>query len=212
MDAPGFPAVSMRKAIRHLKQSDPVMGRLIKTLGPYRIRYSTPDFATISRCIVYQQLSGKVALTIFKRLEHAASNGSPMTPETLLKLGPDSLRAVGLSGRKIEYLRNIAEQCCRGELNLEALDRASDQEVMTVLTAMRGVGAWTVHIYLIFALRRPDVLPVGDLGIRAAIKRAYDLDTLPSPAEVERMGRAWRPYASVASWYLWRSLGDGAGL
>jgi DNA-3-methyladenine glycosylase II len=161
---------------------------------------------------VYQQLSGKVAATIFRRLEQAASNGSGMTAASLLKLETESLRSVGLSGRKIEYLRDLATRCCTGALDLARLETATDLEVMTALTSLRGVGAWTVHMYLIFALRRPDVLPVGDLGIRVAVKRAYGLEELPSPKDVERIGEPWHPYASIATWYLWRSLGDGAGL
>ncbi|MCW5980718.1 MAG: DNA-3-methyladenine glycosylase 2 family protein [Bryobacteraceae bacterium] len=204
--------VSVEKAIRRLRRADPVLRRLIDELGPYGIQYSPPDFATMARCIVYQQLSGKVALTIYRRLEQAASNGSPMSPRSVLELEAGALRAAGLSGRKIEYLRELAGKCCDGTLDLAALENASDEEVMRALTALRGVGAWTVHMYLIFALRRLDVLPAGDLGIRAAIRRAYGLDTLPSPSDVERMGQRWRPYATVAAWYLWRSLGDGAGL
>ena len=188
------------------------MRRLITKLGPYAIQYSPADFATIARCIVYQQLSGKVAATIYRRLEQIASNGTPMTAASLLKLETEALRTAGLSGRKIEYLRDLATRCCNGDLDLAQLETASDLEVMTVLTSLRGVGAWTVHIYLIFALQRPDVLPAGDLGIRVAVKRAYGLDALPSPKEVERMGDVWHPYASIATWYLWRSLGDGAGL
>ena len=202
----------MRKAILHLKKSDPVMRRLIESVGPGSIEYNPPDFATMARCIVAQQLSGKVADTIYNRLEAAATNGRPLTPKALLKLKPVKMRSVGLSQRKTDYIRDLAIKCRDGEVDLNALLASSDAEVMELLTSIKGIGPWTVHMFLIFALRRPDVLPVGDLGIKVAIRNAYELAQLPAPAEVERIAQPWRPYASVASWYLWRSLGDGPGL
>lgn len=202
----------MKKALVHLKKADPVMGELIRGLGPYTIRYAPAGFATLARCIVYQQLSGKVALTIYRRLEALVSNGGHVSPETVLRVKTDKMRAAGLSQRKIDYLRELARGCHEGTLDLNALRTLPDDEVMRRLTRLKGVGPWTVHMYLIFALRRPDVLPAGDLGIRAAIRNVYGLPEVPSPAQVERIGGPWRPYASVASWYLWRSLGDGAGL
>jgi len=201
----------MRKAVAHLKKADPVMAQIIGEVGPYRIEYSPPDYSTIVRCIVYQQLSGKAAARIYRRLEEAVPGGA-VTPEAVLQMDPARLRELGLSRQKIEYLRDFARGMLAGEIDLDALRRAPDEEVMRALTSRKGIGQWTVHMYLIFALRRPDVLPVGDLGIRVAVQRAYGFGELPAPAEVERVGRPWRPYASVASWYLWRSLGDGAGL
>jgi len=188
------------------------MRRLIERIGPYRIEYAPADFSTLVRCIILQQLSGKVAATLYRRLMESLDNGAEMTPEALLRLPEQRMRAIGLSGAKIAYLRTLARECADGRLDLARLEAASDEEVMRELTRIKGIGAWTVHMYLIFALRRPDVLPVGDLGIRVAVSREYGLPALPAPAEVERLGRPWRPYASVASWYLWRSLGDGAGL
>ena len=187
------------------------MARIIGEVGAYRIEYSPPDYSTIARCIVYQQLSGKAAARIYRRLEEAAPGGA-VTPEAVLRMEPARLRELGLSRQKIAYLRDFAEGMLAGEIDLAALERAPDEEVMRALTARKGIGEWTAHMYLIFALRRPDVLPVGDLGIRVAVQRAYGFEQLPAPREVERVGRPWRPYASVASWYLWRSLGDGAGL
>ncbi len=201
----------MRKAVAHLKKADPVMARIIRQVGPYRIEYSPPDYSTIARCIVYQQLSGKAAARIYRRLE-AALPGRRVTPEAVLETNDEKLRELGLSRQKIAYLKDFARAVAAGEIDLDALRRAPDEEVMRALTSRKGIGPWTVHMYLIFALRRPDVLPVGDLGIRVAVQRAYGFDELPAPAEVERVGRPWRPYASAASWYLWRSLGDGAGL
>lgn len=200
----------MRKALAHLKKRDPVLGDLIQRIGPYRIEYAPADFSTLVRCIVAQQLSGKVAVTIYNRL--AAAAGGPVTAETMLRLPPAAMRALGLSQQKIAYIRELAEACRDGRLDLGALELLPDEEVTRHLTQIKGIGVWTAHMYLIFALRRPDVLPTGDLGIRVAVQRVYGLEQQPTAAEVERIGRPWRPYASVASWYLWRSLGDGAGL
>jgi len=202
----------MRKALQHLRQADPVIGGLIEALGSYRIEYSPPEFSTIVRCIIYQQLSGKVALTIYKRLEAALGGGRGMTPAAVLALSVDSMRRLGLSGRKVEYIRDFAQGCVSNEIDLAPLHSMEDAEVMRRLTGRRGIGPWTVHMYLIFALRRPDVLPVGDLGVRAAVRNVYGLEATPPPAEVARLGEPWRPYATVATWYLWRSLGDGGGL
>jgi len=201
----------MRKAILHLKQADPVLRRLIEEVGPCRIRYLEPDFEALAKAIVYQQLSGKVASTIFGRLAAAAGNGG-VTPESLLRLSTPRLRGVGLSRQKIAYLRDLAQKTHAGELDFKALRRLPDKKVMERLTGIKGIGAWTAHMFLIFALRRMDVLPSGDLGIRAAVKKAYALEKLPEPREIDEMGRAWRPYASVASWYLWRSLETDANL
>jgi DNA-3-methyladenine glycosylase II len=188
------------------------MRRLIERLGPYRIEYAPADFSTLVRSIVLQQLSGKVAVTLYRRLVEALEDGGTVTPEAILRLPEHRMRAIGLSRAKISYIRNAARECVEGRLDLGRLETAPDEEVIRELTRIKGIGAWTAHMYLIFALRRPDVLPIGDLGIRVAVHREYNLPGLPTPAEVERLGRPWRPYASVASWYLWRSLGDGAGL
>jgi DNA-3-methyladenine glycosylase II len=201
----------VKKALTHLKNSGPVMKQIIQAVGPYRIEYSPADFSTIVRCIVYQQLSGKAALTIYTRLAAAAGDAG-MTPEAALALPPEQMRELGLSRQKILYIRDLAAACATGELDLNQLPGMPDTEVMRLLTARKGIGPWTVQMYQIFALARPDILPTGDLGIRVAIQRAYQLDELPNPATIQRLAQPWRPYATVACWYLWRSLGDGAGL
>ncbi len=201
----------MKKALTHLRRSDPVMKRIIRLVGPYSIEYSPAEFSTIVRCIVYQQLSGKAALKIYTRLVAAAGDAG-VTPEGALAVSAGQMRELGLSRQKILYIRELAAGCVSGEVDLEELHSLSDTEVMTILTARKGIGPWTVHMYQIFALARPDILPNGDLGIRVAMQRAYKLDELPKAAAMERIARPWRPYATVACWYLWRSLGDGAGL
>jgi DNA-3-methyladenine glycosylase II len=202
----------MRKAIRHLEKADPVLGAVIRKVGAYTIEYSAAEFSTIARCITYQQLSGKAALRVYLRLEKAAGNGAALTPEGALSLSPDEMRAIGLSRRKVEYIQGFARACEDGEIRLDDFESMSDEEVMRLLTSYRGIGPWTVHMYLIFALRRLDVLPTGDLGVRLAMQRVYGLDKLPGAAEMQRIAAPWRPYATVGTWYMWRSLGDGAGL
>src|SRR5580700_7181428 len=195
----------MRKALNHLKKSDPVLAGIIQRVGPYKIEYREPIFQTLVRSIVYQQLNGKAASTIFGRLTDAAK-ADPLTPESILKLRPARMRSLGLSGQKMTYIRELARLTRDGEVDFERCATLADVAVIEHLTRVKGIGVWTVHMFLIFALRRPDVLPTGDLGVRAAIKKAYGLADLPQPEEMERIAISWRPYCSVASWYLWRSL------
>lgn len=202
----------MRKAILHLKRADPVLARIIERVGPYRISFRDPDFETLVRSIVYQQLSGKVALTIFTRLHTAASQNGRLTPEGVLALSSEQMRAVGLSGQKTAYIRDLAERTRSGELDFSCLVRLPDEAVIEHLTRVKGVGVWTAHMFLIFALRRPNVLPTGDLGVRAAIRKAYRLRDLPKPARIEKIARSWQPYCSFAAWYLWRSVDGDAEL
>lgn len=203
--------VSPNKALAHLRR-DPVLRRLIRQIGPYAIEYAPANFATLARCIVYQQVSGKVAAKLYARLQEAVATAGELQPADVLQASREQLRAVGLSRSKIHYLRSLAEACMEGRLRLEELSALPDEEVIRILTRLPGIGLWTVQMYLIFALKRPDVLPSTDLGIRVAVQQAYQLAQLPTPKQVERLGEPWHPYATVASWYLWRSLGDGAGL
>ena len=200
----------MEKAIRHLRGNDPVMAAIIDRVGPYGIQYRPADFDALVRSIVYQQLSGRVASVIFGRL--AAAAGTPLTPERILKLRPARMRSLGLSAAKTEYIRDLARHTRDRRLVFEELGGLGDAEVIERLTRVKGIGTWTAHMFLMFALARPDVLPVGDLGIRNAIRKAYGLSELPGPAEIEAMAGRWRPWCSVASWYLWRSLEGDANL
>ena len=199
----------MRKALNHLKKNDPVLAGIIERVGHYAIEYREPVFQTLVRSIVYQQLSGKAASTIFNRLKDAAK-ADPITPESIMKLRPARMRKLGVSPQKLVYIRELARLTRAGEVDFERCLTLEDAAVIEHLTRVKGVGVWTVHMFLIFALRRHDVLPTGDLGVRAAMKKAYGLAEMPTPAEMERIAEAWRPYCSVASWYLWRSL-DNVG-
>src|SRR5215471_2809340 len=200
----------MQEAILPLKRTDPVIGSIINRVGDYRIEFREPGFETLVRSIVFQQLSGRVARVIFGRLSSAA--GGQLTPENILKLRPARMRTLGLSGQKTVYIRDLARHTRDGHVVFEELRGLSDTEVIEKLTLVKGIGVWTAHMFLIFALRRPDVLPTGDLGIRAAIRKAYGLAELPKPVAIEEMARGWHPYCTVASWYLWRSLETNAAL
>ena len=200
----------MKEAIHHLRRSDPVLSGIIERVGEYGIRFRDPNFETLVKSIVSQQLSGRVASVIFGRL--ASAVGGKVTPENILKLRPSRMRTLGLSGQKTAYIRDLARHARDGTVIFEGLADLSDQEVIERLTQVKGIGVWTVHMFLIFALQRHDVLPTGDLGIRNAIRKAYGLAELPTPAQMETIAERWRPYCSVASWYLWRSLEPDANL
>jgi DNA-3-methyladenine glycosylase II len=201
----------MRKAILHLKKADPLLGSVIDRVGAYRMEYRDPDFQTLVRSIVYQQLSGKVARVIFNRLAALLPEGR-ITPEAILKLTPAKMRRAGLSKQKTVYIRDLARKTAGGKVRFDALDELADHEVIEHLTQVKGIGVWTAHMFLMFALRRPDILPTGDLGVRSAIRKVYGLEELPHPKQVEELALSWRPYCSVASWYLWRSLDGPAEL
>jgi DNA-3-methyladenine glycosylase II len=157
------------------------------------------------RSIVYQQLNGNAARTIFNRLVEGAKV-TPLTPESILKMRPKKMRTLGLSKQKTVYIRELAKLTRDGDVQFERLPEMEDAAIIETLTRVKGVGVWTVQMFLMFALQRPNVLPVGDLGVRAAMKKAYGLAELPKPQEMESIAAAWHPYRSIASWYLWRSL------
>jgi DNA-3-methyladenine glycosylase II len=194
----------MRKAVNHLKKSDPVLRSIIEHVGPCRMEFGEPTFHSVAESIIYQQLNGKAAVTIFKRFTDAA--GLPVTPEGILKLSDEQLRAVGLSKQKSSYVRDLAEKTEAGLLDFSRLHEQSNEDVIEHLTQVKGVGVWTAHMFLMFTLRREDVLPTGDYGIQAAMKKHYRKRKLPKPKDMEKIAKAWAPYRSIACWYLWRSL------
>jgi len=198
----------MKKALQHLQQ-DPVMRTIIERVGPYTMEFREPRFSTLVRSIVYQQLSGKVASVILQRLIDALPGGE-MTPQNILRLRPDRMRKLGLSRAKTEYIRDLARLTAKGEVVFDSLPGLDDNAVIEHLTRVKGIGLWTAHMFLMFALQRPNVLPVGDLGVRSAIRKAYGLEALPTAREIEQLAQPWHPYCSVAAWYLWRSLDGGA--
>jgi DNA-3-methyladenine glycosylase II len=224
----------MRKALHHLRKSDPIMGEIIERMGPFRMQFSPPEFHSLAESILYQQLNGRAAETIFNRL--VALAGEPLTPEGILKLQDQEMRAAGLSKQKSAYLKDLAAKTASGDLDFTRLPTMSDAEVIEHLTQVKGIGVWTAQMFLMFTLKRANVLPTGDFGVRMAMHKHY-LDgarakpakksvaakntpkkipptrkaskkkiKLPTPKEMEKIAKCWEPYRSVACWYLWRSL------
>lgn len=206
-----MPVTASTKAIAALRAADPVMARLIDdhgTLVRRDLKRERPGdaYGALLRSIVGQQLSTIAARAIWRRLVERFGGRAP-TPQEILDDDPDALRTgVGLSRAKTDYLRSLAEHVVSGELELDRLEGLDDDAVTAELTAVRGIGTWSAHMFLLFQLERPDVLAVGDLGIRRAVERAYTLPALPSPAELTALAEPWRPYRSVACRVLWRSL------
>jgi DNA-3-methyladenine glycosylase II len=194
----------LRKAINHLKKSDPVLAAIIARVGPCRMQYGDPTFHNLAESILYQQLNGKAAATIFDRFTALA--GDPLTPQGILALTDAQMRGVGLSRQKTAYLRDLAEKTAAGLLEFERMPEMAEADVIAHLTQVKGVGVWTAHMFLMFTLRRPNILPVGDYGIQAAIKKHYKKRKWPKPAVMEKIAKSWTPYRSIACWYLWRSL------
>jgi DNA-3-methyladenine glycosylase II len=196
----------VKKALDQLKQADPVLAGVIERVGPMKMPRTPPTFHFVVRAIAFQQLHRNAARTIFDRLVTAAGNGATLTPEAILKLTPGRMRKCGLSRQKLSYIRDLARRTRSGQLDFAELPRLPDAEVIERLTRVKGIGVWSAQMFLLFTLRRPNVLPSTDFGIQNAIRRAYGRRTLPKPKQVEKLARAWHPYCSVASWYLWRSL------
>jgi DNA-3-methyladenine glycosylase II len=214
----------MRRAVNHLKKSDPVMRSIIERLGPCRMQFGLPEFHSLAEAIVYQQLNGRAAETIFKRF--AALAGDPLTAEGILKLSDVQMRGAGLSKQKTAYLKDLAAKSASGLVDFAQLPQLPDAEVVEHLTQVKGIGVWTAQMFLMFTLKRENVLPTGDFGVRMAIyKHYFDRPRakaakksaatrkarkrkikLPSPEQIEKIAKRWEPYRSVACWYLWKSL------
>ncbi|HKO15081.1 MAG TPA: DNA-3-methyladenine glycosylase [Gemmatimonadaceae bacterium] len=203
------------EAIQYLEHADPVLAAVIARVGPCRatLRREGTHFDALMRSIVYQQLSGKAAGTIHARVL-ALYGGRPPAPAELLATPDAALRAAGLSRQKLAYLRDLATHVESGSVLLDdaAIDALGDEEIIARLTHVKGIGRWTVQMFLMFRLGRPDVLPELDLGIQNAIRRAYRMRRQPGPKDVRRIGRKWSPHSTVACWYLWRSLEQPGGI
>jgi DNA-3-methyladenine glycosylase II len=195
------------RARRLLLRRDPVLAAVIRAHGPCRLAEAqrADHFSALVRAITFQQLSTKAASTIYGRLGALMPGGTP-TGEALASLTDEQMRAAGMSRQKAAYLRDLCGKVMTGALDLDALESRPDEEVIAALVQVKGIGRWSAEMFLMFRLHRPDVLPVGDLGIVTAIQRVYGLRKKPTPDRIRRIGDAWRPYRSVASWYLWRSL------
>lgn len=196
-------------ALAHLRQQDATLAGLIERIGPFRLEpHRTKHlFDALLRSIVYQQLHGKAAATILARVHAVMQPHGGVTPETLAAVTDEQLRAAGLSRAKLAAARDLAAKCIDGTVpSWRETKNFEDDELITRLTAVRGIGPWTVHMLLIFHLGRPDVMPTGDFAIRLAFKKLYRKRRAPTPVTILKHARCWQPYRSVASWYLWRSL------
>jgi DNA-3-methyladenine glycosylase II len=200
-------SIDYAKARRVLARRDPVLARLMRRHGACGLadaQHADP-FRALVHAIIAQQLSTKAAATIERRV-HALLGGSSPSPADVALVADTQLRAAGMSAQKIRYLRDLCARVERGELDLATLHLLPDEEVIASLTQVKGIGRWTAEMFLMFRLHRPDVLPVGDLGIVRAVQREYGLRKAPTPERLLRLGEPWRPYRSVACWYLWASL------
>lgn len=195
----------MEDALRLLRRRDPALKQIISQVGPFAMTYHPPTFHALARSIIYQQLSGKAASTIFGRFQLACGVRT-LNPEAVLELAEEQMRAAGLSGQKARYVRDLALKTSTGEVRFGGHKRMTDEEIIAELTQVKGIGVWTVQMFLMFALRRPDVFPVLDLGVRNGMQKVYGLDASAKPADYEAIADRWRPYRSVGSWYMWRSL------
>jgi DNA-3-methyladenine glycosylase II len=206
-------ASSLRKAAAHLCAADPVMAGLIARIGPCKLKVDQQHdlFLTLARAIVYQQLHGKAAETIFQRTAALFPDSDQFTAEDILRASDDRLRSAGLSGNKQLALRDLAAKVLDGTLpDMAALPAMDSEEIIRTLTCVRGIGRWTVEMLLIFRLGRPDVLPVDDFGVRKGFKLLHGQEDMPTPAALRVHGEIWAPWRTVASWYLWRAADSGA--
>lgn len=193
-------------AIVSLTATDPLLGELIDLIGELTLPLRDDYFASLVRSIIGQQLSVKVATTIWNRIVQACGE---MKPEMILAFDEDKLRAAGVSRPKIIYVKDLAGKVSSGEVNLARLPEMTDDEVIRTLTIIKGIGVWTAQMFLIFSLGRPDVLSIADLGLRRAVQWLYHLDEMPGAKDLEQYGEKWRPYRSAASLYLWEAINRG---
>jgi len=200
----------LARAQRTLRRRDPVLGAVIRRVGPPEIRLRRPAYRALLRSVLFQQLAGKAALAIERRFM-ASFGGRYPAPETLLAARDARLRAAGLSRQKIAAMRAVARAFRDGQVRPRRFPRMSDEEIVESVTEIHGIGEWTAHMMLMFSLGRPDVLPVGDYGIRKGVQLLYGLGDLPKPAQLEAIAAPWRPYRTIASWYVWRHLDPATG-
>ncbi len=204
-----FYAQHIKAGRLHLQKNDPVMKRILKMVGPFQAKTKRDRFGTLVNSIISQQISVAAAQTIRGRLLDAAGSGTGtprISPESLLAFDVESLRAIGVSRQKATYVLDLADKVSTGVVELDDIHRQNDDAVIASLTRVKGIGVWTAQMFLMFSLGRLDVFPVDDLGIKNAIRKQYELDDVPDKHEMEALAVNWRPYATIACWYLWQSL------
>ncbi len=199
-------ATLFAKAQRHLARRDPVLKKLIRLIGPCTLRHNPNRFEVLARSIISQQISTKAALSIGARLEQLLAPQG-IQPRKIVRTPADKLRTAGLSAAKATYLLDLAEKVHRGNVPLDTLHELPDDEVVARLLPVKGIGRWTAQMFLIFCLGRCDVLPVDDLGLRVGVQRHYELPEPPGRSQLQEIGENWRPYRTIATWYMWKSLG-----
>ena len=217
--------ITMRHVVRHLKKCDPVLATIIEQVGPLRIDRRPATYEAMARAIVFQQLAGAAARTIFQRLQAACEKavggeggerslygGFKITPESVLALTEEQMRACGLSRQKLSYLRDLAAKTISREVDFERLPDMSDDDVIEHLTRVKGIGTWSAQMFLMFALGRQDVMPTLDLGINNAIRKLYGKRKVPKAKQILKLAEKWRPYRTFACWYLWRSMDTPAAI
>ena len=198
-------------ALAHLRAADPLLVPLIERAGPYRLTLRPDPYASLLRTILFQQLAGAAAAAIQRRLFALHSRqDEPPAPEQILQTTDEQFRSAGVSRQKAAYMRDLALHVVEGSLNFDELPSLSDEEVVQRITAVKGLGEWSAHMFLMFHLGRPDVLPVGDLGVRNGMRLVYGLDAPPTPKEAKEIGARWAPFRSVGSWYMWRAAEPNA--
>ena len=193
-------------AVAHLRGADPIMAAIIDRVGPLKINYRRERFPALVRAIIFQQLAGRAAQAILDRFVAAIGKGRFPTPEDVLAASDEELRGAGLSRGKMAYLRDLASHVQQGSLDFRRFPKMDDDEVVAHLTRVKGIGRWTAEMFMMFNLRRPDILPVDDLGVRTAVLKAYGMAAAPLPKELREFGERWKPHRTAASWYLWQSM------
>ncbi|XVF17907.1 hypothetical protein REPUB_Repub10bG0165100 [Reevesia pubescens] len=191
-------------ALNHLRTSDPLLATLISTHPPPKLSPCNSPFLSLSRSILFQQLATKAANSIYTRFITLCGNETNVVPNTVLSFTPQKLREIGVSARKASYLHDLSDKFSTGVLSDTSILTMDDKMLFQMLTSVKGIGPWSVHMFMIFSLHRPDVLPVGDLGVRKGVQFLYGLKELPKPLQMEQICEKWRPYRSVGSWYMWR--------
>jgi DNA-3-methyladenine glycosylase II len=198
-------SAEIERGVKHLRRADPVLKEVIRQAGPFALKLRRDRFQALVYSILSQQISGKAAMAIRTKFENYVGPDG-MTPRFISRLSIEDLRTVGLSRQKASYILDLAQRVHEGTLPLERLARLSDDDVVEALIEVKGIGVWTAHMFLIFSLGRLDIMPHGDYGVRSAIQKLYGLDELPNRQTCHRIAEPWRPYASIAAWYCWRSL------
>ncbi|CAA0839555.1 DNA glycosylase superfamily protein [Striga hermonthica] len=194
----------IESAIRHLRAADPVLAPLIDTLPPPEFTERLPPFHALAKSILYQQLALKAGTTIYNRFVALCGGSDSVCPDTVLTLTSQQLKQIGVSGRKASYIYDLANKYKSGILSDNMVVKMDDKSLFTMLTMVKGIGSWSVQMFMMFSLQRPDILPVSDLGVRKGVQMLYGLDELPKPSQLEQLCEKWRPYRSVGAWYMWR--------